>query len=311
MNLDIKKMVMGVVTMVIAVVLVVTFAVPVLSESTQTTDTFTNDDYYCMMDKLSSSSSHTITWANETKDKITIDNVDFYPDWSGSPIIYADGNNLIRCTATTGGYYLNIVGSSTANGVGSSSDLSATITIAEGTTTYEHTTSGGTTSSVTSTFDSGYCIIPGDDGEYVLAKSSATKYILGDTEIFTMGYATISSAWQNVFSLSGTINDGITVTFVSSTLGNDQTITSSEPSYTEEDSHINLYSYSKTNFTASVNGVTKDLSLGNTIVPYEVTAERTIHPDSTVIAIISIIPVLLILSILISAVYLFITTRRN
>lgn len=306
-----KNIAMGVVTMVVAIVLVVTCAIPVISETTQTTDTFTNSDYYCMMDKLNSSSSHTITWANETKDKITIDNVDFYPDWSGSPIIYADGNNLIRCTATTGGYYLNIVGSSTANGVGSSTDLSTTITIAEGTTTYEHTTSGGNTSSVTSTFDKGYCIIPGNDGEYVLAKSSSTKYILDDTELFTMGYATISSAWQNVFSLSGTIKDGITVTFVSSTLGNDQTITSSTPSYTENSSYVNLYSYSKTNFTASVNGVTKDLSLGNTIVPYEITAERSIHADSTTIAIISIIPVLLTISVIVGAVYLFITTRRD
>lgn len=298
-------------TIVVAIVIVVTCAIPVISETTQTTDTFTNSDYYCMMDKLDSSSSHTITWANETKNKITVDNVDFYPDWSGSPIIYADGNNLIRCSSTTGGYYLNIVGSSTANGVGSSSDLSATITIAEGTTTYEHTTSGGTTSSVTSTFDRGYCIIPGNDGEYVLAKSSSTKYILGDTELFTMGYATISGAWQNVFSLSGTIKDGITVTFVSSTVGNDQTITSSDPVYTENGSYVDLYSYSKTDFTASVNGVTKDLSLGNTIVPYEVTAERSIHADSTVISVVSIIPMLLVLSIVMGAVYMFITTRRN
>lgn len=306
MNLKIP---MVAITVTVSLIVIAAVLLPVLDDSSKTEDVFYNDDYFFKMDKLDSDSSHVISWSKGAASKLVIDGEDYAVTWSGSPVIVACDNDLIRFQHSSANKYLNFVGADSKGGVGASSDLSATITIADGVITFERTSSGGSTTSVTTEFETAYCIDP--NGDYVLTSSGdVTKYILKDTDVFSLGYLTISGVWQNVFKSYGSIEDGFTSELVSSNLTEDPVVTSQDPQYTEVNKYVDLYTINTIPFTYTYNDTESDAGLGRLIVPYEVHAELSNHLDNNSISILAAIPVMIIIAVLVGVVAAVIRNRE-
>ena len=295
-----------IVTVIIAGMLgAVVFAglLPAFAETSSATDTFTNDEYYATMDKIDANSTHTITWAKDTSTKITVDGVDIFPDWSSITIV-AEEDNLIRCSksSTPGSdeYYLNFVGADRPVGAGSISDKSVTISISGGVITFTGVTSADATYTFTSTFTSGYVINPNNEGQYqyVMKTPSAKAYVLGDSEIYGIGYSVVGGAWQNIFVVSGTINNGLNVELVSTTLETDPVISNETTVYNTVSGYVDLYQFEKETFNATYDETTTALTYSFVIVPSEVTAEKEIHPDGPTTALLNLLPVLIAIGLI-------------
>ena len=306
-----NKIIQYAVMVAVGVLIFSALLVPIINDATTTEKTFVNDEYYITMDKLDSASEHTITWEKDTNTKITVDGKVIEPDWNSITIV-AEENNLIRCSKGTVGYYLNFVGEDVPTGYGSSNDKSVSVTIANGSITFSGVTSLDTTYSATSAFTSGYVINPDDTGDYqyIMKESAANAYVLGDSEIYGIGYSSIGGAWNNIFSVSGNIDDGINVTLVSTTLEGDITLSDPTVTYSEVAGYDDLYQFEKVQFTATYNNTNYPLTYSFVIVPAEVTAELAIHPDSATNSILGIIPLIVIVG-LIAGIIGAIAIRRN
>lgn len=293
------------ISVVIGVVLFATVLIPIVDDATTTERTFTNDDYFITMDKIDSESSHIITWTQATNTKITVDGVDITPNWESVTIV-AEENNLIRCSKVTGDntYYLNMVGEDVPTGYGSRLDKSVTVTIEGGVITFAGVTSADVNYSATSTFTTGYCINPSNEGDYqyIMKTPTSKAYVLGDSEIYGIGYSNVGGAWNNVFSISGTIDDGLDVILVSTPLDSDPTISNETTVYTAVSGYKDLYQFEKETFDASYGGNTYALTYSFVIVPSEVTAELSQHMSDTEIALTSIIPLLVVIGLVIGVV---------
>lgn len=280
---------------------------PIFGNVSASEDTFTNDEYFITMDKIDASSEHIIEWTKDTSTKITVDGVDVFPNWSSITIV-AEEDNLIRCSksATPGSneYYLNFVGADRPVGAGSISDKSVTILISEGVITFTGVTSADATYSFTSTFSTGYVINPNDDGEYqyVMKTPDAKAYVLGDSEIYGIGYSVVGGAWQNIFVISGTIDDGLDVTLVSTTLEDAPTVDNIETYSTEINGYNDLYQFEKVTFDAEYNDATTTLTYSYVIVPSEVSAERTVHMTDVMSTIIQLVPLLAVVGLVLATI---------
>ena len=284
----------------VVITVIAAVLMPVLGDATETHRTFTNDEYYITMDKLDSSSSHTITWTKDTQSKITVDGIDVTPTWNQVSIV-ALPNNLVRSSNTPDGYFIGLIGEDVTTGYGSPTDKSITVTISAGSLTFAGVTTNDNTYSKTITFTEGYVINPDNTGEYgyITKTPTAKAYVNGDTEIFGIGYSTVGGTWQNVFSISGTIDDGITVSLISTSLGDDPTISNEQTVYETVSGYKDLYQFEKETFTATYNGTDTPLTYSYVIVPAEVTAEKSIHLTDSENAILLVIPALLIVAIII------------
>lgn len=298
---------------VIAAAVVFGACLPVFADTTQANDTFTNDEYFITMDKIDSESEHTITWNKETSTKITVDGKDVSPNWNSITIV-AEEDNLIRCTkapAPSNEYYLNLVGTARSQGAGTVADKSVTITISGGVLTFTGVTSTDATYTFTSSFTEGYIINPDNEGDYqyIMKTPTAKAYVLGDSEIYGIGYSSVGGVWQNIFVISGTLNDGLDVSLVSTTLDDDPTI-SNEVTYSNQVSGYNdLYQFEKVTFDAEYNGNTTALTYSYVIVPSEVVAERSVHPTGATLTLMELLPVLIGAGLLIGVVGAVIVRR--
>ena len=298
-----NKLIGLVVGLVVGILMIGSLMMPIVTDATTTEKTFTNDNYYITMDKIGADSEHTITWFKETNTKITVDGIDIFPTWESITIV-AEDNNLIRCSRTDGTYYLNMVGEDVPTGYGSKNDKSVTVTIEDGTITFTGVTSTDNTYTASSTFTTGYCINPNDDGDYqyIMKTPTSKAYLKGDSEIYGIGYSSIGGVWNNIFSISGTIDDGISVTLVSTPLDPEPTISDETTVYTTVDGYKSLYQFEKETFNATYDGNVIGLTYSFVIVPAEVTAELSEHLSTAEIAIVAVIPILFIVSLLIFAV---------
>lgn len=276
----------------VGVILLSGFLWPIVSDATATEKTFTNDEYFISMDKVlaDDTETHTITWSGADRTKIVVDGVDVIPTWDSITIV-AEEDNLIRCTKAAAGYYLNMVGVATATGVGNGNDQSITITISNGSIVFAGVTSSSTNYSVTSTFETAYIINPANEGEYsfVLKTPAAKAYVKADSEIYGIGYSNIGGAWQNVFSIHGTIADGVEVDLVSTTLEDSPVISNENTVYSEVEGYIGLYQFEKETFTATYDSTDTALTYSYVIVPAKVTAELSNHLDTTQVALVAAI----------------------
>lgn len=293
-------------------ILVVAAFLPMITEISSPNDTFTNDEYFITMDKVTSddTDTHTIEWSGTDKTKIVVDGVDVYPTWE-SITIFAEEDNLLRCTKASAGYYLNFVGATQPIGYGSINDQSVTVTIQNGTITFAGVTSASTLYSTSSTFDTAYIINETNEGDYsfIMKTPSAKAYVKGDSEIYGIGYSSIGGVWQNIFSISGTIDDGIDVSLVSTTLDTDPVISNETTVSSTVTGYIDLYQFEKETFTATYNGTPTNLTYSYVIVPASVVAEKTVHADSTLSTVINLLPLIAVIGLFVFLVGEFLYTR--
>ena len=302
-GVDTKSIVYGTISIIIAVLVTVTILIPVVSESTIAYDTFANGEYYITMDKIDSTSEkRVIEWTKETNTSITVDGVEMTPNWDSVSIVATD-TDIVRCTKQGGAYFINMVGATVPNGIGNSNYDSVTVTIEDGTIEF-YGLIGDTPYTESASFTTAFCINPSNEGDYsyIMKTPTAKAYVLGDSEIYGIGFSSFGGSWQNIFSISGTIDDGITVSLVSTTLADDPVISNEQTVYETIDDHKNLYKFEKETFTVTYNDTDYSLTYSYVIVPAEVTAERSIHPDDATSTIINIIPLLVIVGIILGCV---------
>ena len=312
-----KSIAMGVVAMVVATVLVVTCAVPIISDSVATEDTFKNEGYYNVA-KATSDTDVTITWekASPTIIKIgdgQIDMSTFAQNSYGYTIVGAD-NILVRYYATSSTITIHMFdsnGNFSNPNTGSSTIDRVSVTIANGTVTFtvnpdnEDPYTKSTTPNVFC-----YYMTP-EKTDYVMKKANTSAYMLGDSE-FTLIGVSVSAGRSGICQYGvGTIDDGVSMTNfykynITSVTYSDVTIDS-----TEKSGYNDLYELDKCSFTINYDDSTSNATYSYFIVPSEVTAERSVHVDGPTGDILAVIPILMVLGIVIGAVALFLTTRRD
>lgn len=297
---------------VLGVMVMFYFAVPLLADSGSSETTFTNDEYFITMDKVNAEDTHTITWEKTNPNVIVVDDVEVTPDWN-SITIFAEEDNLLRCTKATTGYYLNFVGATQPTGYGNINDKSISVTIANGTITFNGVTSSDNTYTTSSTFTVGYLINPNNTGAYsfVLKTPDAKAYVLGDSEIYGIGFSNVGGVWQNIFTVSGTIADGIEVNLVSTTLPNEPVISNETTVYSSVAGYKNLYQFEKETFTASYDGTDTPLTYSYVIVPSSVAAEKNVHLDDASQGMVNIIPIVLMAALLLGIVAYAVRARLS
>lgn len=310
-----KQIVTGVVALVVAIVITISCAIPVISDSTVAEDTFTNNGYY-FMNKIDEGTAITVSWDYQKPTILTVNSEDVaLPDkdaMSTIPFtIFCSQSWFMRYGFdSTDGYYVatyqNANTTSYSGNVTSERSLTMTVTDAGVTTVNngtEHTWSNAT----------GDFFVIAEEGNYVMKKMNESAYVLGDSYI--LGYGrTYARSYNYTSHLEGSVDDGITGTFYPEstieTAGwniSDVTLDSASVSGYDDLYRVSAMTYEITG--ENIQPYTAVFS--QFIVPHQVTAERTYHPDSTLSTIINVIPVLLIVSIIIGAVALFISNRRD
>lgn len=282
-----KSIAMGVVAMVVATVLVVTCAVPIITDSVATEDTFENSGYFYMTD---TTTSHTYVFDGT---KWTVDGEVLNHTLAGVNVIATD--------------YLFIRDVGQVRGGVNATMKSCSLTVANGTITGTYVDGSDQTQTANWSFTTFYGAT-NDKAGYIMSNrnNSPIAYVKGDSDVFGYGLTSLGGN-QQTFQITGNKDDGITVTCPNTS------VTISDVSYnlTPVNGYIDLYTFTSVTFTATLSGTDYDVTYDIVVLPSEVTAERSVHVDGPTGDILAVIPILMVLGIVIGAVALFLTNRRD
>ena len=309
-----KQIVTGVVALVVAIVITVACAIPVISDSTQAEDTFSNvNGSLFIVEKITEDKPYTMVWDVENPYVVTVNDVEI--ELTPSTILCTSDTFLLRHARNGANASIQTIGDNIGVLLSTSSATTGTVTV-------DNTTNPGYLT-FTSIKDGGDPVVKTDaigdtygissTGNYVMKSSTQKAYLASDSEILAMGLTTFDGNYATGFYVSGNPTDGFSVDNfypdpATATVSN---ITSD---LTQVSGYVDLYTLKEIKFLITGvedTTVTLNATYNYFIVPAEVTVERAIHPDSTLSTIINVIPVLLIVSIIIGAVALFISNRRD
>lgn len=319
--MDAKTIAVSVVSIAIACLFAVTLLIPIVADSTAETDTFTNEGYF-RMSHYDNTTDHTMVWTYSEPNTVTVDGDDVLIDYhvpQGAVTLIADTDWIFRLYIGNDGnpVWVDYIPSSGGTVTRATVSDNATLTISLTSGSMSADFGNGTTKSGSYTD----IWIPSNTGEYTMKKADKTAYINGDSEIVGYGISRpLNHAGQNVpspgygLAFIGSYDDGITGTIWRGTNG---AISDTTVNATAEDSHNDLYIFDKITATFTLTEtvdeetVTTDteLTYNYVIVPYEVTAERSIHPDANTNALLNLIPLLVVVGIILGTVG-FIALRK-
>lgn len=291
----------------VVVVVLAAVLMPVLGDAQKTEDTFTNDGYFHMTKYTAADEDLTLTWDYTDPGVVTVNGNDFDLSTVGIPItVLASTNGGARFEYVGTNQYCQFCNSAGILTAAVSASATLTIVCSSGTMTATYSTPDNPDVTRTSTYDEYYCI--SETGDYVMKKTTSPAYMLNDSPIFALGVTKIGSP-AITLSLQGSIDDGITVTQVSST----PTITYSTPvlDYSSVSDHNDLNKLTKITFTGDNGGTVVNITYSYFIVPAEVTAERSVHLNGNEIAILGAIPALVIVALLIGVLALYMRSRAE
>lgn len=291
-----KKIPIMIVTLVIGFIMVTTAVIPLAADYSDA-KTFTNEGYFNMK-KYGTDVDSVITWDHTAPRKVTVNDtiydlntpvntwVDIVvgDDWF---IRYAYGGSVSFMGFNGAGFTNQILAS-----VGNGSDMSATLSAGTITVTVVST---GADPVVKSTTYTEYYAISGDKGEYVMKDSSIPAYMDGDSEIYAIGSTDVFSG-SAIYKLTGTINDGVTVTPLKVAEG----VTNGDATTNTEELQKFTDSYRLTSITFNAMKESESATITYTyfIVPYEVSLENDNPPAYK--GLVSVIP-LMALVVLVAA----------
>lgn len=312
--MEIGKLPMAIVSLTICVIVCAVVLIPVVSESTQAYDTYTNDGYFNMK-KITSSdeTEYEIKWDVTKPNQATVndDVVTFDLSDSTSQISIICGDDwLFRANITTNAITtISIIKSS---GSGTTISSSLTCTLSSGTASV--TADGVEITPLTYTT----AYIPFKDGSLIMKKSGSSCFIHSESELFAMGLSNVltsGSPRQEGIKFVGTYDD---LTFSVWRPPSDAELSAfSNPTSdaTQDTSHNDLYTLKEIKFVftytnADESTTDTNLTYSYFVVPAEITSERSVHPDATTTQLINVIPILVIIGIVMLAVGTMIYYRR-
>lgn len=307
--METKKIVMGVISIAVAIIVLMSM-IPIFTDAGASEDTFTNEGYFRMA-KYTSEDTFVASWDYENPNQITINGVVEQLPTSmnvlGTSIILGDNYYLRyvpRDSAVT--LYYDGVGNMTAS---PETSTGMTIELGEESIVFQLTGGASTSRSVTTLTDF-YAV--NSTGSFVMKDAEKPAYLNGDTEIYGCGRTSLTG---NVLGtlVTGSVNDGATVDIWRSNV--DTTASNVSFNATEKNGHKDLYVFDSVTFNANYTYEETDYSVPLTynflVVPLEVTAERSAHASSVEATLIGLIPLLMMVGIMLTAVGLFIAKYRK
>ena len=296
--MDVKAIPALIVGVMVAVVMVGA-VLPVFAETTDPDTTFINAGYYDMV--YTKTDSIMLYWTYTDPTHITInDNVMDMPQTvNGQPRTILCGDNwVIRCVVLSGGTY----------GLDYYTDGDTLGASVPGTSTWNLTANNGELSitnqnnvTKTNTYTYMYCI--SEDGPLVMKNATTPAYIKGDSVVYAMG--TTNNVWSgtNVYlKITGNIDDGITASVFGYTGDDAVTVTNTSVNYSEVNGYDDLYTISDITVTVSNGDTTKQITYSYYIVPDQVTAEKSVHPDAVLSTLINLLPLIAVAGLLLGGI---------
>lgn len=301
-GMNTKSIIMSVVAIAVAVLVVVTCAIPIFTSATETERTFTNEGYF-YLDKFTDEYSFYWDSAEPTKFIINGDEEVTFTNTSGLAISLVLGQNF-AVRFPSGNTNVSFYGAGTY--VSTSADNPTfTLTYADGSVT----ATNGTNTKVVSSVTEIYGMV--ENGPYTMKKSTDTVYlnsgseVIADSEIYASGQ-TFNGNNYIWWHMEGTIDDMDYPEVFNDTF----TVTNKQINGQYNNTYDDLYELNNIQFTVTAsNSIVYNVTASYFVVPYEVTAEKTIHPTDIQITLISIIPILMVLGIIVAAVGMFLRSR--
>lgn len=302
--MDPKRIVALVVGASVMVLIFSALLVPIINDATTTEKTLENTGYF-YMEKYGTDEEVTIAWDPATPKKITVNGEAYNPNTPVNQFVnvaigdnwyfrYADGGSNTYVQVSYGGID-QIVGSN-------SDEVAVTVTCSNGTATI---TKGTTTQ--TATYTELY-VISGDEGEYIMKNATESVTVAGDTEFIGLG-TTMLGTGKAVLKVTGNVEDGAEVTVIGSTPSG-ATVSDIEVSATPLTNYVG-FALTLITFTISVEDTDYPATYSYFIVPAEVTLELAVHPDSATNALLSAIPIIVMIGIVLAVVGVAIVGRND
>ena len=280
-----NKFIALVVGLTVGVIMLSGFLWPVVADATATNETFTNGGYYRMAEI--GDDAITIEWDHTTPKQITVN--DEVVDLTKVPTnkvvtIAVTDETIIRYAPVTSNTLIQVYSSSGYYGAGVNDGTDMEITIDNGTLTADN----GSGTTVTKTITSGY--YASNNGKWIMKTDGETAFIHKDDSVVVLaGNTNVGNVTIGIYA-NGTINDGLSFeTFPVD--GNAHVVTYGDVTfnYTDVTGYIDLVKLSNCQFDITCDDTTATATYSYFLVPYEVTAEKSWHLDTTQIALVAAI----------------------
>lgn len=301
-----EKLVAGIVTVAIAIILVAGCLIPVISESTEKEDKFTNTGMYTL-DKLSVDSTYSLFWDHTKPAEVVIGTktIDMSSLGYGTFMMIGCENFALRYFSINGGASgIQIYGDNQNFSAATSNNKDMTISISSGTMTANNGTE--------KTYDLGshtYAYNAAGTGTYVLKNSATDVYAVDDSEMIIIQLTQVQGADScGVFGI-GTVEDGFTWSDFYGTATYPLTFGTETITSESVDGYIELSKVSSVSVSLTQNGTTKNPTYASFIVPTEIISERSEHLSDSLSSLLWTIPLMLVVGILVTAITIFISRR--
>ena len=274
----------------VGVIMLSGFLWPVVADATATETTFKNDGYYRMTEITDETSGEWVySWTKEEPAIIYVNDVAYnmdVPTGLSYSIIGASDGWVSRYVNTATPYIQTMF----SDGVGSGGNglKSFDCTISGGTAEFSLVLSDDTIATKTMAYTT--CYVLDKNGSWIMKDKNKPAYMNADSEFFAIGVTASAGFPLNVFKITGNIEDGATVTNpIHKYNGNDFVASNVVVHSSEVNGYLDLYSLDKFTFTATDGTDTINATYSYFLVPYEVTAEKSWHLDTTQIALVAAI----------------------
>lgn len=298
--MDIKAFPALIVGVVVALVLAGA-VLPVFAETTSAETTFKNEGYF-YLDKFTD--SYTFFWDSTDPDNFTVngETVTYHNDTTLAVSLVLGQNFAVRFPANN--VSVSFYGAGTYIST-NAENPTFTLTYSEGSVT----ATNGTNTKVISSVTEIYGLV--EKGDYVMKNSTAPAYlnsgseVIADSEIYASGQ-TFNGSNYIWWHLEGTIEN----MEYPDTFNNTYTVTNETIHGAYSTNYEDLYVLDNLTFTVTAsNSVVYNVTASYFVVPYEVTAEKSVHPDGPLTVILNVLPLLAIAGLVTGAVVWFINRK--
>ena len=284
--------------------LVLVAFVPIIQETTEPNATIVNDGAYYV--ELDPTDSYTIEYDSvESPDTVYINGEALTVN--GQYTIAAFDKSILRYTSENhtfqykgdNHYIVNI------------DMLNITIASGEVSGTYTTTTVTTETEWPETTFDKVY-VASVEKQDLVMSEYNHSVKMLGDSEIFAMGQTLLSNNSFALIRIYGTIDDGVTIEVLNVNTGeivDTATVSNVSINATNNPNYIGVYDLVSITFEVTLSGSTTNCTYSAYIVPSELVAEKSVHPDTTLSTIFNLLPLIAGVGLLMFLVAEFLYTR--
>ena len=300
------------IVLTIGVILAGSLMMPVLNDVTATEKTFDNAaNSIAYFDKVGETDEITFEWDHSNPTVATINGEEVaLPDptnfYYGISLITSEGMSLRYYKQGTDNYHVQSIGGGQIAGyygdasVNSGLDLTLTINA----TAITNTASARTFTTTGNTYTIS------NSGEYVMKSSDTPAYLLGDSNTIATGLTIVSSVWV---VMGWDSNTGAEIEPAVYYPASEYTISNIDVDATDVSGYIGVTKLNKVTYTVTKNDdptVTANVTYSYFIVPASITGELSQHLTPGQNSLVGVIPIMVIVTLLMTAVGA-IALRRN